>query len=165
MEISVVYQSCKSLILVFLNVIFVDDKEIWLKKNQSFLLGLLTRYVGTSFCLKTMKHPNGYETTLSVYGESSAVTHCDRVMDRSNNYCLLRYINNLVVNKYMTWMSGYDGHRNNYPVRYRYPAQTERFRIAIVPSIKFILKVMSAMMIPAANELGSFIITLTSTLY
>jgi hypothetical protein len=135
------------------------------KNYQSFLFGFLTRYMGTSFFFKKMKHPNGYETTLSVYGESSEVTHCDRVMERSKKYCLLRYINNLVVNKYMTWMSGYDGHRNNYPVRYRYPAQTERFRIAIVPSIKFILKVMSVMMIPVVNELGSFIITLTRTLY
>ncbi|EFX61047.1 hypothetical protein DAPPUDRAFT_274738 [Daphnia pulex] len=53
-----------------------------------------------------MKHPNGYETTLSVYGESSAVKQCDRVMERSKKYCLSRYINNLVVNKYMTWLSG-----------------------------------------------------------
>jgi hypothetical protein len=97
------------------------------KNYQSFLFGFLTRYMGTSFFLKKMKHPNGYETTLSVYGESSEVTHCDRVMERSKKYCLLRYINNLVVNKYMTWLSGYDGHKNNYPVRYCYPAQEERF--------------------------------------
>jgi hypothetical protein len=27
----------------------------------------------------------------------------------------------------MTWLSGYDGYQNNYPVRYRYPAQKKRF--------------------------------------
>ncbi|EFX60775.1 hypothetical protein DAPPUDRAFT_123009, partial [Daphnia pulex] len=67
----------------------------WLTDSQNM-------HAGTSFELDTVKVKNLHQARLTVYGDSS-ITFNHSVMEQSKKFVLLKYINSLCVDKFMTW--------------------------------------------------------------